>query len=144
METSTLTHIQRQLALVFAAYVLVSLVVVILGETNTIEVGVLSEQKVPEFYIAIVMELFTLCVIPVSLKLFKFKFVYRKLTSLDRMKPWALCRLSMLGIPMMINTVLYYLFYNVAFGYMGIILFLSMLFVVPTRQRCLDECYTES
>lgn len=144
METSDLTKIQRQLSIVFASYVLVSLVLVILGETDIISVGLLSEQTIVEYYTAIVMELLTICIIPISLKLFHFKFVARKLTSFKQMQPWAICRLTMLGLPMVVNTVLYYLFYNVAFGYMGIILFLSMLFIVPSRQRCIDECQSEA
>jgi len=44
-------------------------------------------------------------------------------------------RLSLLALPLVANTLLYYAFLNVAFGYLGIILFLSILFVRPTRQR---------
>ena len=37
------------------------------------------------------------------------------------------------------NAVLYYPFMNVAFGYMGIILGLSLLFVFPTEERYQSE-----
>jgi hypothetical protein len=37
---------------------------------------------------------------------------------------------------MMVNTWLYYMFMNVAFGYMAIILLLSLMFVYPSKVRC--------
>ena len=45
----------------------------------------------------------------------------------------------MILLPMLANVVFYYLFMNVAFGYMGIILFLSACFILPTKARCEDE-----
>ena len=53
-------------------------------------------------------------------------------------------RLLMLCVPMIVNTVLYYVFMNVAFGYMGIILFLCLFFVMPTMDRCLSEIKEEA
>jgi hypothetical protein len=53
-------------------------------------------------------------------------------------------RLLMLCVPMVLNTVLYYMFMNVAFGYMGIILFLCLFFIVPTRERCMSEINAEA
>ena len=37
---------------------------------------------------------------------------------------------------MVANTFLYYIYMNVAFGYMAIILLLSLYFVLPTMARC--------
>ncbi len=45
-------------------------------------------------------------------------------------------------MPMLVNAVLYYVFMNVAFGYMAIILFLSTLFIFPTQERCEQEYNT--
>ena len=47
----------------------------------------------------------------------------------------AMLRLLLLGCPLLVNTFLYYLFMNVAFGYMAIILFLCLLFIIPTKER---------
>jgi len=45
----------------------------------------------------------------------------------------------MLLVPMLVNAVLYYLFMNVAFGYMAIILFLACFFVFPSQERSEQE-----
>ena len=45
----------------------------------------------------------------------------------------------MLCLPMVANTLLYYIYMNVAFGYMAIILLLSLCFVLPTMARCEAE-----
>ena len=47
--------------------------------------------------------------------------------------------MSLLADPMLINTLLYYVFMNVAFGYMAIIGLLSMVFVYPSKSRCEQE-----
>ena len=39
----------------------------------------------------------------------------------------------------MLNAVLYYQFMAVAFGYMSIILLLSLFFVYPSKTRCEQE-----
>ena len=52
-------------------------------------------------------------------------------------------RLSLLLIPMQVNTLLYYLYMNPAFGYMAIILLLCLPFVYPSMNRCLDETTEE-
>ena len=45
----------------------------------------------------------------------------------------------MLTVPMVVNTLLYYLFMNVAFGYLAIILALCIFFVFPSMSRCEAE-----
>ena len=69
--------------------------------------------------------------------------VNRDLTTSDnreiQLTKWGVIRLSMLCFPMLVNTLFYYLFMNVAFGYMGIILFLCLFFIVPTTDRCIEE-----
>ena len=89
------------------------------------------------------MLFFTLCVIPVALRLFKFRDVARRLATPQGLLRCGMLRLLMLCVPMLINAVLYYLYMSVAFGYMGIILFLCMAFVVPTKGRCEAEICIE-
>jgi hypothetical protein len=57
----------------------------------------------------------------------------------DALLSWGVLRLGLLSVPMILNTLFYYLFMNVAFGYMAIILFLCLFFVVPTMDRCQSE-----
>lgn len=128
---------------VYVALIAVALLIVLLGETGVIPNGVISHLNVTEYYIAIVMELLTICIIPLSLRLFRFQFVAKKLSQVEDLQRWSLVRMLMLQVPMIVNAVLYYLFYNVAFGYMGIILFLSCFFITPTMQKCEEELATE-
>ena len=42
-------------------------------------------------------------------------------------------------VGMVVSTILYYLFLNVSFGYLAIILLISMVFVYPSLERCVSE-----
>ena len=87
------------------------------------------------------MELITICLIPISLRLFKFHVVKRAFQSSAEaaLRKWGSVRLLMLTLPMLVNCWLYYQFMNVAFGYMGIIGLLSLCFVYPSKARCNQE-----
>jgi hypothetical protein len=54
---------------------------------------------------------------------------------------WGVLRLSMLEVPLILNTICYYLFLNTSFGYMAIILLLCLPFVFPSRERCNSEAF---
>jgi hypothetical protein len=54
---------------------------------------------------------------------------------------WGVLRLSMLEVPLILNTICYYLFLNTSFGYMAIILLLCMAFVYPTKEKCNVEAF---
>lgn len=101
--------------------------------------GLVSDDKSLEFVLVSFMELTTLCLIPLALRMFKMKRVNNRLTTPEALAKWGTVRLLMLCVPMVVNCLLYYLFYNVALGYMSIILFLCLFFVVPTTERCRAE-----
>ena len=43
----------------------------------------------------------------------------------------------MLCLPMLLNTLFYYMFgFSVAFGYMAIVLFLCLFMIYPSMKRC--------
>ena len=44
---------------------------------------------------------------------------------------------------MMYNTYLYYMYMNPTFGYLAIILLLTLPFVMPTESRCIAETTEE-
>lgn len=126
----------------FCVFLAVAAVMVILFETETLPTGLLkTEEKSDEFVLLCLMELLTICVIPVALRLFRFGGVARRLTTPEALLRWAGLRLYMLCVPLVVNLLLYYLYFNVAFGYMGIILLLCLFFVVPTRARCESELH---
>ena len=126
----------------FCVFLAVAAVMVILFETEMLPTGLLkTEEKSDEFVLLCLMELLTICVIPVALRLFRFGSVARRLTTPEALLRWAGLRLYMLCVPLVVNLLLYYLYFNVAFGYMGIILLLCLFFVVPTRARCESELH---
>ena len=126
----------------FCVFLAVSAVMVVLFETEILPTGLLkTEEKSDEFVLLCLMELLTICVIPLALRLFHFSRVARRLTTPAALLRWAGLRLYMLCVPMVANLLFYYLYFNVAFGYMGIILLLCLFFVVPTRTRCEGELH---
>ncbi len=132
----------RKLLLVeFWMPLFICLCIIILFENDILLSGGWTENKVQEYYVAIAMELLTIILIPLSLRLFKFGFVKRQLSSspIHALGVWGSLRLSMLVVPMMVNCWLYYMFMNVAFGYMGIIGVLCLCFVYPSKDRCQME-----
>lgn len=130
---------QKILMTTFVASLVCALLLVVAGETDVVPTGTLTERKSAEFVVLSVMELLTICTIPLALRLFKFNRVKRRLTEPKGLCRWALIRMLMLACLMIANVLLYYLFMNPAFGYMGIIVFLCMFFIVPTQSRCENE-----
>ena len=131
---------QKLLMSTFATFVAVTLVIAALFESDLLPTGILKDDVgSDEFWAATIMELLTLCIIPVSLRLFKFGAVSRRLVSAESLLKYGMVRMLMLCLPMLANTLLYYLYMNVAFGYMAIIVFLCLAFVLPTKTRCESE-----
>lgn len=126
-----------------------ALLMVIAFETELLPAGTMAAEQSVEFILLSVMEVVTVCLIPLALRLFKFRKVRRSLLSGDQAEKaralmgWGLVRMSMLCLPMIINTLFYYMFMSVAFGYMGIIGLLCLVFVYPSAQRCTDETSEE-
>ena len=133
--------IQKKLQLILWIPIVLSAIIIILGELDIIPNGILTNDKQVEFVIMSMMEILTIIAIPVALKLFKFKAITNKLASdtLLHFERWGIVRLCLLNVPMVINLVCYYLFVGAGFGYLSIILFLSQFFVYPSLSRCYNE-----
>lgn len=133
--------IQKKLQLIFWIPIVFSAIIIVSGELDIIPNGILANDKQVEFVIMSMMEILTIIAIPVALKLFKFKAIANKLASdtLLHFERWGIVRLCLLNVPMVINLVCYYLFVGAGFGYLAIILFLSLFFVYPSLSRCYYE-----
>ena len=133
--------IQKKLQLIFLIPIVLSAIIIVSGELDIIPNGILANDKQVEFVIMSMMEILTIIAIPVALKLFKFKAIANKLASdtLLHFERWGIVRLCLLNVPMVINLVCYYLFVGAGFGYLAIILFLSLFFVYPSLSRCYNE-----
>ena len=129
---------RKKLLLVFCIPLLVSLGIVFLYESEVLLPGQWTNDAKLEYVIATVMELMAICAIPIALRLFQFKRIQEKLSADPEhgLFAWGVLRIEILTIPLMLNTWFYYMFMNVAFGYMAIILLLSLMFVYPSKSRC--------
>lgn len=128
---------QRILQITFYSIVVLAILLVLLFESNVFPTGLYADNKTADFLFTTIMEILTICCIPLALRLIKDKTM-KKYDVPRRMQIYrrkAMLRLLLLGCPLLVNTFLYYLFMNVAFGYMAIILFLCLLFIIPTKER---------
>jgi hypothetical protein len=125
--------------------VALALLLVTLYETEVLEPGMFATQKPVEFILSCMMTLITLGNIYLSMRLFKFKTVKKQLVCHpdQALMRWGILRLQLLTVPMVINTLLYYWFMTVSFGYLAIILLLSLPFVWPSIDRCTTETTEE-
>ena len=128
----------------FVGIIVAALLIVVLFETGVCEDGVLAgENPQMEFAFLTVMELLTIAMIPLALRLLKFKNIENELRErhLEALKKWGALRLLMLEVLIVLNTLFYYLFLNTSFGYMAIILLICMAFVYPSESRCAAEAF---
>ena len=138
----TIKKARRLLAAEMYAGIVVSLAVVILYENRILSLGGFSSDANTEFITMSIMTIFTIGMIPLSLKLFKLSGIKAQLASGKgcALSKWGSVRMMMLCVPMAANTLLYYLFdKNTAFGYMAIICLACLIFVYPSTGRCVSE-----
>ena len=137
-------HTRTVLMAQFAGILTAALFFVILFETDILESGIMAgADSQVEFAILTVMELLTIGCIPLALRLLKFKKIEADLQERheEALLKWGVLRLSMLEVPLILNTICYYLFLNTSFGYMAIILLLCMALVYPTKEKCNVEAF---
>ena len=135
-------NVKNTLTVLLWTVLALALTVVVLFETDVLMFGYYAGSgEQAEFLLTTMMELLTLAVIPLALKLFKFHRVHADLVSrkAEALRKWGLLRLLMLLVPLLVNTLLYYAYANVAFGYMAIILVIVLPFVYPSMERCQSE-----
>jgi hypothetical protein len=139
-------EVKNKLLIQFITIIAGVLIIVFLGEGGVIPTGIIEDAgKVTEFYLITFMELITMASIFCALRMFKFKKVHEELMTNKEtaLYKWGTIRMSLLEFPMLINGILYYLFMQTSFGYMGIILLLCMPFVFPTMDKCIAETSEE-
>ena len=121
----------------FIASVGIAVVVVALYELDILPTGVLADRPQDEFLCTIAMELVTIVFIPIALRLFKTKDVDRRLDEGDikTFKTWSIVRILMITVPLLMNTLLYYIFMNTTLGYMALILLICLPFIYPATRK---------
>ena len=129
----------------YTAQLLIALLFIVLFETDVLPTGGKADDKQSEFVLTALMEIISLGAAFLGLRLFKFKAIHNDLVNRKEtaMWKWGMTRLLILQAPMVVNTLLYYIYMNTTFGYMGIMLLLCLPFVFPSLNRCLAETSEE-
>ena len=122
---------------VLIANVGVAVVIAALYELDILPSGILAGRPQDEFLSTISMELITIVLIPVALRLFKTKDVEKRLEegNIKAFRKWGLVRILMITVPLVLNTLLYYSFMNTTFGYMALILLICLPFIYPAVRK---------
>ncbi len=138
--------VSQQLIAFYTAQIVLALVFVVLFELDILPTGIMADDKQTDFLLTATMEIVSLGAAFLGLRLFKFEVVSKSLVEQKKkaMCKWGMIRLLILEAPMVINTLLYYIFMNTTFGYLAIILLLCLPFVYPSLNRCLAETTTEA
>ena len=138
--------VSQQLIAFYTAQIALALVIVVLFELDMLPTGIMADDKQTDFLLTATMEIVSLGAAFLGLRLFKFEVVSKNLVERKEkaMWKWGMTRLLILEAPMVINTLLYYIFMNTTFGYLAIILLLCLPFVYPSLNRCLAETTTEA
>ena len=134
-------QISKKLMVVYVTFLALTLSIIVLYETACLEPGIFATEEQSKFLLTTLMELGSLAAAPFGLRLFKYKAIHADL--LNRKEPammkWGLIRLLILEVPMVADTLLYYIYMNTTFGYLAMILLLCLPFVFPTKNRCVAE-----
>lgn len=138
--------VSQQLIAFYTAQIVLALAFVVLFELDILPTGIMADDKQTDFLLTATMEIVSLGAAFLGLRLFKFEVVSKSLVERKEkaMWKWGMTRLLILEAPMVINTLLYYIFMNTTFGYLAIILLLCLPFVYPSLNRCLAETTTEA
>lgn len=121
--------------------ILIAVVICALYETEILLEGGLCGDPNVEFISVTMLELLTIAIIPLSLRLLRFGEIRRHIRIGRELEfgRVAMIRMLMLVVPMLLNVLCYYLFIKVAFFYLAIMLVISMVFIYPTKARCEAE-----
>ena len=142
---SNVKHVQCVLLAQFLIYILLALLIVLLFEADIILPGIIASDQTMQYVLLMLMELLTVACIPLALKLFSMKSVKKRLVAGGNspLMLFGTLRLAMLGAPIVVNAMLYYLSLSAAFGYLAILGALCLAFVYPSESRCLNEIAPE-
>ncbi len=142
---SYVKNVQRVLLAQFLIYIVLALLIVLLFEADIILPGIIASDQTMQYVLLMLMELLTVVCIPLALKLFSMKSVKRRLVAGGNspLMLFGTLRLAMLGAPIVVNALLYYLSLSAAFGYLAILGALCLAFVYPSESRCLNEIAPE-
>lgn len=133
---------------IFSLMLLVAAAIYICGDYLEVDMAVLTSytDKQTGYVVQMVMILLTLSLVPLALRLFKFKQIHASLlvSPATALLKWGIVRIFVLGLLLVANTFLYYIYgFEPSFGYLAVMVLLTMPFVFPTMSRCKAETEEE-
>lgn len=132
----------------FWSLLFVAGIIYLIADVLDVDIAFLSNvSQQGRFVVSTTMILLTLALVPTSLRLFRFKRVSADLLSRKEkaLCKWGTIRMTTLGMLLIVNTVLYYAFgFEPSFGYLAVVVLLTMPFVFPTMSRCVAETEPET
>ncbi len=144
--------VNRKLNILCYSLIAVVLVIVCLGETDVLPVGILADDvELPtgsmsySFVLQIVECLVMLAMVPLALKYMDF-YVIKRLVTLrpERYLMQASMRMVMLAIPIVLGILFYYIMLNTSMLYCSLISALAFLYIWPTQKRLRRETNKKS
>ena len=127
----------------FCLYILTAGVLYVFGEFVQADLAMFSNANSgARMYLPTVMILLTLGAIPLSLWMFKKRRIHNDLVQNKAVAlvKWGILRLMIQGNLLVINTFFYYAFgFEPSYGYLAVVVLLSMIFIFPTMNRCIAE-----
>ena len=127
----------------FAGFLALAGLLYVAGEFLHYDYSFLAHtSRQTQFICSTVMILLTISLVPLSLRLFKFRRINADLLQrkADALAFWGSLRMVSLGLLLVVNTFLYFAFgFDSTYGYLAVVILLTMPFVLPTLSRCEAE-----
>ena len=132
----------------YCLLLLIPAVIYFCGEFLEVDMAVFTSEadKPVNYLLQMIMIMLVLTLMPLSLYMFKFKRIHSSLiaTPAASLLKWGTIRILVLGSLLLSNTILYYVYgFESAFGYLAVMVMLSMPFIWPTMSRCKAETEEE-
>lgn len=116
--------------------IVATVIIAFLGEAEIMDITATSDDAgVREYWTTTTMELITVVLLVIGAAIFKIGAVKRHIArrGYEAHALWTLIRIVLIGIPLVVNIVFYYIYVNVSFGYMAIICAIFMAFAKPEK-----------
>lgn len=130
------------LRIVYCTHLLTAVLLVAIFELQLLPTGMLAHDAATTYAMEMAGVVLTIISIPVALKMLNFpKFRALLKQQPERYTSFSLIRLSILGAPLLYDTLAYYFTgLDATLGYLGLMVVVAFLFVWPSRGKMEYEC----
>ena len=121
------------LRITYICELLTSALLAVIFETGLLEGGQLADNPQTAYVLEIIGIVLALVCIPLAMKLFHFEKVSQAVNTDDlAFTRWSTYRLCLLGLPLLYNTLMYYLLgFDVTCGYLALMSVVPFIFIWP-------------